>query len=150
MRQKLILIFLVVPLFGFSQSVIGNINSGAVSTNNFAYSVGEIYVIPADPDQTGSGTMGMLYQSVLKILGVSEIEKDKIKIYPNPTSDFIYIQLSSRSKIEDVEIYDFSGKLVVKTKLESGKLDLRHLVQGMYLVVFQNSGIQPIKIMKKP
>lgn len=150
MRKKMTLLLFGVPFFGFAQSVIGNINSGAVSADNFTHSVGEIYVIPTDPDQANSGTMGMLYQSVLKVLGISEIEKENVKIYPNPTADFIYVKLNSKSKIEGAEIYDLSGKLVFKTKLESEQLDLRPLQQGVYMIVFKNSDIKPIKIIKKP
>lgn len=150
MKKKITLVLFGVPLFGFAQSAIGSMNSGAVSENGFAHSVGEIYVIPTDPDQTGSGTMGMFYQSVLQVLGVSELEKDNVKIYPNPTTDFIYVKLSSKSKIEGAEIYDLSGKLVFRTKMESEQLDLRSLPQGVYMIVFKNSDLKPIKIIKKP
>ncbi|WP_426473707.1 T9SS type A sorting domain-containing protein [Chryseobacterium balustinum] len=150
MRKKITLLLFVVPFFGFAQSVIGGINSGAVSADSFNHSVGEIYVIPTDPDKANSGTMGMLYQSVLQVLGVSELEKDNVKIYPNPTADLVYVKLNSRSNIESAEIYDLSGKLVLKTKLESDKIDLRNLPQGVYMIVFKNSDIKPIKIIKKP
>ncbi|GAA5082886.1 hypothetical protein GCM10023210_00750 [Chryseobacterium ginsengisoli] len=150
MRKKITLLLFGVPFFSFAQSAIGSINSGAVSADNFTHSVGEIYVIPTDPDQANSGTMGMLYQSVLKVLGISELEKDNVKIYPNPTADFIYVKLNSKSKIEGAEIYDLSGKLVFKTKLDTEQLDLRQLQQGVYMIVFKNSDIKPIKIIKKP
>ena len=150
MRGKITLLLFAVPCFGFAQSVIGNINSGAVSADNFTHSVGEIYVIPTDPDQNNSGTMGMLYQTVLQILGVSELEKETVKIYPNPTADFVYVKLNSKSKIDEVEIYDFAGRLVLKTKLQSDKLDLRTLSQGTYMMTFKNPDIKPIKIIKKP
>lgn len=150
MKKKITLLLFGAPLFGFAQSAIGNINSGAVSADGFAHSVGEIYVIPTNPDQAGSGTMGMFYQSVLQILGISELEKDHVKIYPNPTADFINVKLSSKSKIEGAEIYDLSGKLVLRTKLESEQLDLRSLPQGVYMIVFKNSDLKPIKIIKKP
>ncbi|MGO4710846.1 T9SS type A sorting domain-containing protein, partial [Chryseobacterium sp. 2TAF14] len=107
-------------------------------------------VIPTNPDKANSGTMGMLYQTVLQVLGVNELEKDNVKIYPNPTADFVYVKLNSKSKIEGAEIYDLSGKLVFRTKLESEKLDLRNLQQGIYVIVFRNSDIKPIKIIKKP
>nr|WP_184158926.1 T9SS type A sorting domain-containing protein [Chryseobacterium shigense]MBB6370425.1 hypothetical protein [Chryseobacterium shigense] len=150
MRKKITLLLFGVPVFGFAQSVIGNINSGAVSETNFTHSVGEIYVIPTDPDQANSGTMGMLYQTVLQVLGVKELEKDHIKIYPNPTTDFVHITLSSSSKIEEAEIYDTAGRLVLTVKLDNGKLDLRSLNAGIYMVSFKNPDIKPIKIIKKP
>jgi hypothetical protein len=150
MRKKITFLLFGVPVFGFAQSVIGNINSGAVSDTNFTHSVGEIYVIPTDPDQANSGTMGMFYQSVLQVLGVKELEKDNVKIYPNPTADFVYVTLKSNSKIEDAEIYDASGRLVLKTKIDSGELDLRSLNSGIYMISFKNPDLKPIKIIKKP
>ncbi|MEG0925034.1 T9SS type A sorting domain-containing protein [Chryseobacterium sp.] len=150
MRKKTTLILFVVPFFGFSQSIIGNVNSGAVSTDSFSHSVGEIYVIPNDPDQSSSGTIGMLYQTVLQVLGVSELEKETVKIYPNPTTDFVYVKLNSRSEINEAEISDLSGRLILKTRLNSGKLDLRTLQQGVYMITFKNPDLKPIKIIKNP
>lgn len=150
MRKKITFLLFGVPVLGFAQSVIGNVNSGAVSDANFTQSVGEIYVIPTNPDQANSGTMGMFYQSVLQVLGVKELEKENVKIYPNPTADFVYVTLNSNSKIEDAEIYDASGRLVLKTKIDSGKLDLRNLNSGIYMISFKNPDLKPIKIIKKP
>lgn len=150
MRRKITLLLFAVPFLGFAQSVIGNINSGAVSADTFAHSVGEIFVTPTDPDQNNSGTMGMLYQTVFQVLGVSELEKETVKIYPNPTADFVYVKLSSKSKIDEVEVYDLSGRLVLKTKLESDQLNLRTLNQGVYMITFKNPDLKPIKIIKKP
>ncbi|WP_326984082.1 T9SS type A sorting domain-containing protein [Chryseobacterium sp. MYb264] len=150
MRKKITLLLFGVPVFGFAQSAIGNINSGAVSGENFTHSVGEIYVIPTDPEQANSGTMGMLYQTVLQVLGVTELQKDNVKIYPNPTTDFVYVKLDSKTKIEEAEVYDTAGRLVFKAKLESGKLDLRTLQSGIYMLSFKNPEIKPIKIIKKP
>ncbi|WP_267402610.1 MULTISPECIES: T9SS type A sorting domain-containing protein [unclassified Chryseobacterium] len=150
MRKKITLLLFGVPVFGFAQSAIGNINSGAVSADNFTHSVGEIYVIPTDPDQANSGTMGMLYQTVLQVLGVNELQKENRKIYPNPTTDFVYVKLDSKTKIEEAEVYDTAGRLVFKAKLESDKLDLRNLNPGIYMLSFKNSEIKPIKIIKKP
>lgn len=150
MRKKITLLLFGVPVFGFAQSAIGNINSGAVSADNFTHSVGEIYVIPTDPDQANSGTMGMLYQTVLQVLGVNELQKENLKIYPNPTTDFVYVKLDSKTKIEEAEVYDTAGRLVFKAKLESDKLDLRNLNPGIYMLSFKNPEIKPIKIIKKP
>lgn len=142
-------VLLIFPLLGSAQSVIGNINSGAVSENSFNHSVGEIYVIPTNPDDSNSGTMGILYQTTLKVLGINEISKDDIKIYPNPTADFINLKLSSKNKIDEAIIYDNSGRLILRTKIESDKIDLRSLNTGNYLLYFTNTDIKPIKIIKK-
>ncbi len=149
MRKLNLSILLIFPLLASAQSVIGNINSGAVSENSFNHSVGEIYVIPSNPDDANSGTMGILYQTTLKVLGVNEILKDEIKIYPNPTSDFINLKLSAKTKIDEAVIYDNSGRLILKTKIKSDKIDLHSLNTGIYLLYFTNTDIKPIKIIKK-
>ena len=149
MNKNYLTIFLFLPFFGVAQSAIGNINSGAVSNSNFAHSVGEIYVIPTNPDDTNSGTMGIVYQTTLKILGIAEIEKESVKIYPNPTADYVFLKLNSTVKLETAEIFDLSGKLISQSKITEDKLDLRFLNQGIYLLKFKNSNIQPIKIIKK-
>ncbi|KFE97907.1 T9SS type A sorting domain-containing protein [Chryseobacterium luteum] len=150
MIKKITLLLFGVPVFGCAQSVIGNINSGAVSDTNFTHSVGEIYVIPTDPDQANSGTMGVFYQSVIKVLGITELEKDRIKIYPNPTTDFVHITLNSKTKIEEAEVYDTAGRLVLKVKPDNGKIDLRGLNPGIYMISFKNPDIKPVKIIKNP
>lgn len=149
MNKKITLALLSLPALGFSQSVIGNINSGAISDNTVSHSVGEIYVIPTDPDQTNSGTMGMLYQTVL-VLGINELETETAKIFPNPTSDFVQLKLSSKSKIETVEIFDQSGRMIIRTTVKEDKVDLRNLPTGIYIMTFGNQDIKPIKIIKKP
>lgn len=149
MKKIKLSVLLVFPFLASAQSVIGNINSGAVSENSFNHSVGEIYVIPSNPDDTGSGTMGILYQTTLKVLGINEVLKDNVKIYPNPTTDFINLKLSSKNKIDEAVIYDNSGRIILKTKIESEKIDLRSLNTGIYLLYFTNTDIKPLKIIKK-
>lgn len=139
-----------IPLLGYAQSAIGNINSGALSDDNLAYSVGEIYVVADNPDQTGSGTMGLFQSTTIQILGITEVVKDEIKIYPNPTTDFVYVKLESKTKIDYAEVYDISGKLVLKRKIDSDKIDLRQLKEGNYLLKFNNPELKAIKIIKKP
>ncbi|MFZ4931698.1 T9SS type A sorting domain-containing protein [Chryseobacterium sp. Mn2064] len=148
-------LYLMIGLLGsvaiYSQSLAGGINSGGVSNENLMYTVGEIYVIPDNPDQQNSGTLGMLYQTVLNVLGVSEItsKQDKVSVYPNPTADYITLQISSKEKPREVSVYDLSGKLVMQKEINNDRIDLSSLISGVYLLTFKNSDIKPIKIIKK-
>ncbi|UZT96346.1 T9SS type A sorting domain-containing protein [Chryseobacterium fluminis] len=135
----------------YSQSLMGNINSGGVSGQDLMYTVGEIYVIPDDPDQQNSGTLGMLYQTSLQVLGAGEVivKQDKVNVYPNPTADYITLQISSQEKPKEVSVYDLSGKLVMQQAVSNDRLDLSSLMKGIYLLVFKNSDLKPVKIIKK-
>ncbi|MDR0505553.1 MAG: leucine-rich repeat protein [Dysgonamonadaceae bacterium] len=56
-----------------------------------------------------------------------------IQIYPNPVKDVLFI--NSDTPVENVEIYDMSGKQIVNSKLSDGKsLNVSHLTAGIYLV----------------
>lgn len=70
------------------------------------------------------------YFETLDNTGISEIQNSDICIYPNPTSDYIYIK-----DIEPqlVTIYSIDGKLV-KTVENANVVDIRDLNKGMYLI----------------
>jgi len=135
----------------YSQSLMGNLNSGGVSGQDLMYTVDEIYVIPDDPDQQNSGTLGMLYQTSLQVLGAGEVivKQDKVNVYPNPTADYITLQIASKKKPKEVSVYDLSGKLVMQQAVSNDRLDLSSLMKGIYLLVFKNSDLKPVKIIKK-
>ena len=64
-------------------------------------------------------------------LGTSEnnIISEQVKIYPNPSFDYVY--LNSRSKINQVQVFDSTGRKV-EVKLIDNKVDVRNLPIGNY------------------
>lgn len=62
--------------------------------------------------------------------GINELENTEISIYPNPTSDFIYIE---NIEPQLVTIYSIDGKLV-KTVENANVIDIRNLNKGVYLI----------------
>ncbi|MGE8431508.1 T9SS type A sorting domain-containing protein [Chryseobacterium joostei] len=67
------------------------------------------------------------------------IEKQDIKIYPNPVSDYAYVEIGMKFKDADILVYDMSGRQLqtVKTKNKVTKINTQPLVQGAYLVVIK-------------
>lgn len=69
----------------------------------------------------------------------SDLENKNIKIFPNPTSDFIAIQIG-RLNLQDlnIEMYDMQGKLIQEKTLKSGQtigyFDIQTLYSGTYLI----------------
>ncbi|WP_106917783.1 T9SS type A sorting domain-containing protein [Chryseobacterium aurantiacum] len=135
----------------YSQSFVGGLNSGGVSHENLIHSVGEIYVVPTNPDEQNSGTLGVLSQTVLTVLGVNEVvtNQEKINVFPNPTADYITITVSSKKKPKDVSIYDMSGKLVSQKEINNSRIDLSFLPKGVYMLTFNDLELKPVKIIKK-
>jgi hypothetical protein len=60
---------------------------------------------------------------------------DSFVLYPNPAQNIVHIQ--SYSPIESVEIYDLSGKLLIRSKTE--EINISTLVKGIYCVKVKSS-----------
>lgn len=68
-------------------------------------------------------------QPVTAYNDVEEVEALRVKVYPNPATDYIMVDAMSASS---VQIYDMTGRLVL-TSAES-KIDVRGLETGVYFV----------------
>jgi hypothetical protein len=64
------------------------------------------------------------------------IEKQNIKIYPNPVSDYAYVEIGFDFKEADVTLYDMGGRQLqsLKTKNKVTKINTQNLIQGAYLI----------------
>ncbi|MFH1296970.1 MAG: T9SS type A sorting domain-containing protein [Bacteroidota bacterium] len=79
-------------------------------------------------------------------VGIEEVGKTSVMIYPNPATDFITIK--SDNAISSVQITDFSGKVLYKGI--GTKLDIRNLTNGIYFVrTVTDQGISNVKFVKK-
>lgn len=81
------------------------------------------------------------------VLGTSESKTFVMMLYPNPTSDVLNIQ--SQMKITKAEIYDFSGKLILKSNATDKKVNVNSLEKGTYLIkLYTENGIVNSKFIK--
>lgn len=67
--------------------------------------------------------------------GISQLDEDKIKLFPNPAVNTITIQSSS----DYVEIYNLKGELVIAQNLKNKMIDLSSLNAGLYFVKVDDS-----------
>jgi len=73
-----------------------------------------------------------------KLVPVQEIEDEKLRVFPNPTSNYLVID-SEQVQDEEVGVYDMDGRLVQTSKLDSGMLDVSRLNEGKYILKLANS-----------
>ncbi|MCJ7933601.1 MAG: T9SS type A sorting domain-containing protein [Chryseobacterium sp.] len=64
-------------------------------------------------------------------LGISEITKSKIQIFPNPVSDVI--RISGIDSGQTVQIYSIDGRLI-RSERFNPKVDVSPLTSGMYIL----------------
>ena len=67
------------------------------------------------------------------------IEKQNMKIYPNPVSDYCYVEIGFDFKEADITLYDMGGRQLqsLKTKNKVTKINTQNLIQGAYLIVIK-------------
>ena len=126
-------------MIGFGQvttpSVISSSGDSYSNSNvNMDYTLGEI-VVETHSNSNTIVTQGF-HQEVLKV--ATEIVNIDIntKVYPNPTTSILNIDLEKNVNA-DIMVYDINGKLVIKERLnneQQKQLDFSFLRQGNYFL----------------
>jgi hypothetical protein len=103
----------------------------------------------------GQSTYGEVEDYKVNIVASSGLEEnniDGLSIFPNPTNDFITIDLSSVNAIvKEIKLVDLTGKTLLTSTIinNSSKIDLHTLSAGVYhVIVNTNLGSVTRKIIK--
>lgn len=96
-----------------------------------------------DPNSTFVETQ----QECDDLAGIEDLLLQKIKIYPNPTKEFLYIK--NVNSVDKVEMYNILGEKILQINnfIESGKINLRNLSSGIYFLRISKN--QNISVTKK-
>jgi len=137
--KKLLLILLCLPILGFGQVTSPSVvsSSGDFYSNGnviMDYTLGEI-VVETHTNSTTILTQGF-HQGILKVNTSVENIDIKTKVYPNPTTNFLIVELEKNVNA-DILVYDINGKIVIKDRLnneQQKQLDFSFLKQGNYLL----------------
>jgi len=149
-KITLVVLFVGTSLCAFSQSHIGTANSGASSENALMYSVGEVYVIPADVDETASGSQGVLSQINLQLLSTEDyLLSEDVRVYPNPVMSGLSFRMESDQQLKKISVYSINGALVAEREVTDNKVDVSFLSIGTYFIQTNIKNMKPFKIIKK-
>ena len=155
-----ILAFLLLGFSSYSQptiskQVIGP--SGATfenGNNKLSYTAGEV-VVGAMTDEDGSVQLGNGYYPSLDLSTLNTESPElqlKVKVYPNPTKEAIYITHPTEQSFE-VRITDISGKQMLETAHQKQQpLSVQTLTTGTYFVTVttkESKQTNTYKIVKK-
>lgn len=136
--KNIFLVFFFFPLFVLGQITSPSLVSssgGSYSNNNLniEFSVGQLVI---ETHQNNDILTQGFHQGSLKIQTTLSEIKFEAKVYPNPTSDIIVVELAKDVK-GDILVYDVNGKLVLSDQLyqeRKKQFDFRELNQGNYLL----------------
>ena len=113
-------------------------------SSELGVSFGENQSVTRDPDITGdfvlhtSTASGLLFSPGLKtdgtVLSLEDFAQLGLNIYPNPVRDGIVHIQSTFMGVKTVELYDLTGRQVMKTEAKSEVLNVSSIKSGLYLL----------------
>ncbi len=84
------------------------------------------------------------FPSCLSLNGINELHTNanqKLIVYPNPASNLLSLQYVSKIKNAHYEVYDLTGRLVLKGNLnESNTISIQSLNAGLYIIKIVDGG----------
>ena len=106
---------------------------------------------------TGSNQLTQgFHQTNLQVTPVSELllPNFELNVFPNPTSELLFIRMNEMPSSPGFALFDLSGKLISQKKIESTntQVNLKKFAAGTYfLKIIQNKNqtVQTFKIIKK-
>jgi hypothetical protein len=144
-------------VYDYSQNGVSNLDFGdnglfTFSFGNNAHVVKSLFNVE-DDKLLVVGTHGenlVLSRIVFETLGVEDFNQSiRIKVYPNPTQDILYID--SESNIESVAIYSSTGQMIQEYDVDNNniQLSLENFSTGIYFVKISSNGqTKTIKVSK--
>lgn len=110
-------------------------------TTQLSWTLGEV-VIDTYDNGTNILTQGF-HQTQLTVTSVEESLSDvRMNMYPNPTSEFLNIELGNNENDINLQLFDMSGKLVHKDVINAYDtkyvLPMQSVATGNYLVQMQS------------
>jgi surface protein len=72
-------------------------------------------------------------------VGIASALKDMLWIYPNPTSDVLNIQTKGNIQLEEVQLYNLQGRVLITSKQNLQSINVGNLSSGVYLLNIKTS-----------
>jgi PKD repeat protein len=88
------------------------------------------------------------YITVDSTIGITELLENGLSVFPNPLTGDI-LNIDSRSQIEKIELFDYSGKKVLQKHLNSktAGINMQGLNKGIYILkVYSAKGLSVVKV----
>ena len=91
--------------------------------------------------QTVHGCDSVVTMHLTITVGVNDYDGFDFKVYPNPTTGVVYIQITNlNSPITEFHVFDAYGKLIRVVDVQTTQIDLSGLANGVYFVKAVSDG----------
>lgn len=143
------LLFCGIALSNAQTIVATSGNTYSNNSNTINFTLGEI-IISTYSNANTEITQGF-HQTSLKVIPVIDLNQGfTILVYPNPTSEFIYIESSRLVKDYHLEIYDTDGRLVIRKRMNelSTSINISQYPTAIYFLRILDANQNKVKVSK--
>lgn len=135
-----------VKIYQDGQLVVGAPYNSPITNNSASLFLGTQFNIPNSFQFFGAMDDVLVYnralsaEEILVIFDpttpIHELEENnlEISIYPNPTSDYLFIENKNNHQISSISLFDANGRFIRSVKDDSSPIDLSDLTKGIYFV----------------
>lgn len=108
-------------------------------------------------NQEGTWTLSLTYNNqtvnhnfMVGEMGTQDVNNSFFSIYPNPAENVINIASEKNMEIQEINIYNVEGRLVINHSADSSAIDISALPKGMYILkILSKKGTEVHKFLKK-
>lgn len=153
MKKQLLFVFcaLLAVAMSAQESVLSSGKKASSGSGTVNYSVGLVHYEPSS-GAGGSSSTGTQLPIEVTTLSVLNQNLARVNVFPNPTIDFITVNISSQDQI-NYRIVDILGKTLLSGSFirSQQNIDLRNLKTSMYFLIISkgNKSVQTYQIIKK-
>ena len=149
-------------LFGFmslsvslafaQQNIVSSGNNSTSASGEVTYSIGLLNYKEALGSGGSSSVGAQIPLEVLQLLSTDEQNLVSLKVFPNPASDHVFINLTKQENL-NYKLTDVSGRKIADGKISTlqTRIDLNYLNTSIYILnIYQNNNtLKSYKIIKK-
>lgn len=146
----LALSFMTLNLYG-QRNFVGGGGDMTSSSGSASYSIGQLF-FEAEHNSTATILQGVQQPYEWYIVNTADLNDDAtihISIFPNPTSDFIFIEMESfqAGSKYSFNLYDAASRLLKSKLIEEEKtlLSLGNMASGIYFLQISSNNETPLK-----
>ena len=150
-----VLLAMLLVSFGLQAQVSMNAAGGDAMGDggSVSYSLGQV-AFSANVGTNGFVTQGVQQPYEISVLSVAEqAENISLSVYPNPSTDYLYLTTSDEISNLSYQLFDMNGKLLKSEKIIGNQtiIDMQDLVSATYFVKVNqgNKTVKSFKIIKK-
>ncbi|MDO8896517.1 MAG: T9SS type A sorting domain-containing protein [Bacteroidales bacterium] len=130
--------------------VVGSIDTNFCSRDSAGRIINDPWPTPFPSSGFDLDAVGVIHD--IRNLGLPDLAKNEVLVYPNPFVDFISISSKKNTSFDKVEVFDLTGKMIFGNfdLQDSEQIDLSFLNAGVYfLKVSESKRVIMVKIIKQ-